>query len=41
VLRVMTLQRPDVTVRVVLNTRQTPAMTELLHALNPAIAKNA
>ncbi|MFZ1389974.1 MAG: acyltransferase [Dokdonella sp.] len=40
VLRVMTLQRPDVTVRVVLNTRQTPAMTELLHALNPAIAKN-
>ena len=40
VLRVMTLQRPDVTVRVVLNTRQTPAMTELLHALNPAIANN-
>ncbi len=40
VLRVMSLQRPDVTVRVVLNTRQTPAMTELLHALNPAIANN-
>ncbi len=40
VLRVLSLQRPDVTVRVVLNTRQTPVMTELLHALNPAIANN-
>ena len=40
VLRVMSLQRPDVKVRVVLNTQQTPAMTELLHALNPEIAKN-
>jgi predicted LPLAT superfamily acyltransferase len=40
VLRVMSLQRPDVKVRVVLNTQQTPAMTELLHALNPAIANN-
>ncbi len=40
VMRVLSLQRPDVTVRVVLNTRQTPVMTELLHALNPAIAKN-
>lgn len=39
-LRVMSLQRPDVTVRVVLNTQQTPAMTELLHALNPDIARN-
>ena len=38
VLRVMSLQRPDVTVRVVLNTRQTPVMTELFHALNPALA---
>lgn len=40
VLRVMSLQRPDVKVRVVLNTQQTPAMTELLHALSPDIAKN-
>jgi predicted LPLAT superfamily acyltransferase len=39
-LRVMSLQRPDVKVRVVLNTKQTPVMTELLHALNPAIANN-
>ncbi|HMM66426.1 MAG TPA: acyltransferase [Dokdonella sp.] len=39
-LRVMSLQRPDVKVRVVLNTKQTPAMTELLHALNPELAKN-
>jgi predicted LPLAT superfamily acyltransferase len=39
-LRVMSLQRPDVKVRVVLNTQQTPVMTELLHALNPAIANN-
>ncbi|HET9033279.1 MAG TPA: acyltransferase [Dokdonella sp.] len=40
VLRVLSLRRPDVTVRVVLNTQQTPAMTDLLHALNPAIANN-
>lgn len=39
-LRVLSLQRPDVKVRVVLNTQQTPAMTELLHALNPDIASN-
>ncbi len=39
-LRVLSLQRPDVKVRVVLDTQQTPAMTELLHALNPAIAEN-
>ena len=39
VMRVLSLQRPDVTVRVVLNTRQTPVMTELFHALNPAMAK--
>ncbi len=39
-LRVLSLQRPDVKVRVVLDTLQTPAMTELLHALNPGIAKN-
>ena len=39
VLRVLSLTRPDVTVRVVLNTRQTPVMTELFHALNPQMAK--
>jgi predicted LPLAT superfamily acyltransferase len=39
-LRVLSLQRPDVKLRVVLNTQQTPAMTELLHALNPDIAKS-
>jgi len=38
-LRVLSLTRPDVTVRVVLNTRQTPVMTELFHALNPQMAK--
>jgi predicted LPLAT superfamily acyltransferase len=40
VLRVLSLQRPDVEVRVVLDTQQTPALTELLHALNPAVALN-
>lgn len=39
-LRVLSLQRPDVKFRVVLDTQQTPALTELLHALNPDIAKN-
>lgn len=39
-LRVMSLQRPDVKFRVVLDTQQTPALTELLHALNPEIARN-
>ena len=39
-LRAMSLQRPDVKFRVVLDTQQTPAMTELLHALNPEIARN-
>ncbi len=39
-LRVLSLRRPDVKVRVVLDTQQTPAMTELLHELNPAIARN-
>lgn len=38
-LRVLSFQRPDVKVRVVLDTQQTPAMTELLHALAP-VAKN-
>lgn len=40
VLRSFSLQRPDVKVRVVLDTQQTPVMTRLLHALNPAIANN-
>lgn len=39
-LRALSLKRPDVKFRVVLNTQQTPAMTEMLHALNPEIAKN-
>lgn len=39
-LRVLSLRRPDVKVRVVLDTQQTPVMTELLHALNPGIASN-
>lgn len=38
VLRALAAQRPDIRVRVVMDRRQTPAMTELLHALNPAIA---
>ncbi|GAA0712723.1 acyltransferase [Dokdonella soli] len=40
VLRVAAAERPDVKVRVVLDTQQTPALTELLHALNPEIARN-
>lgn len=39
-LRALALQHPDVKVRVVLDTQQTPAMTEMLHALNPEIAMN-
>lgn len=39
-LRVLSLRRPDVKVRVVLDTQQTPEMTEMLHALNPEIARN-
>ncbi len=37
-LRVLSLRREDVDVRVVLDTQATPVMTELLHALNPKIA---
>ncbi len=37
-LRVLSLRREDVDVRVVLDTQATPVMTELLHALNPTIA---
>lgn len=40
VLRVAAEDRPDVKVRVVLDTQKTPALTELLHALNPAIGRN-
>ena len=38
VLRVLAVERPDVQVRVVMDTQQTPAMTAMLHALNPAVA---
>lgn len=40
VLRVAASERPDVKVRVVLDTQQTPALTELLHAINPEIRRN-
>jgi predicted LPLAT superfamily acyltransferase len=40
VLRVLATERPDVKVCAVLDTQKTPAMTELLHALNPAVARN-
>ncbi|HET6545616.1 MAG TPA: acyltransferase [Rhodanobacteraceae bacterium] len=40
VLRVLAMERPDAKVRVVLDTQQTPALTDLLHALNPGIARN-
>lgn len=38
VLRVLSRERPEVKVRVVLDKSQTPAVTELLHALDPTIA---
>lgn len=40
VLRVAAAARPDVKVRVVLDTQQTPALTEMLHAINPEIGRN-
>jgi predicted LPLAT superfamily acyltransferase len=40
VLRVAASERPDVNVRVVLDTQKTPALTELLHAINPEIGRN-
>ena len=40
VLRVLAVERPDVKVCAVLDTQKTPALTEMLHALNPAIARN-
>lgn len=39
VLRVLSLRRPDVTVRVVLDVKHNPAITSLLAELNPAVAK--
>jgi predicted LPLAT superfamily acyltransferase len=38
VLRTIAARRPDVRVRALMDRQQTPAMTELLHALNPAVA---
>jgi predicted LPLAT superfamily acyltransferase len=38
VMRTLAARRPDVRVRVVMDRQQTPALTDLLHALNPAIA---
>jgi predicted LPLAT superfamily acyltransferase len=38
VLRVLSLQRPEYTIRVVLDKAHNPAMTQLLDALNPAVA---
>lgn len=40
ILRTLAQERPDVCVRVVMDRRQTPALTEFLHALNPDIAAN-
>lgn len=40
VLRVAASERPDVKLRVVLDTQKTPALTELLHAINPEIRRN-
>ena len=39
-LRVLATERPDVRVCALLDTQKTPALTELLHALNPAVARN-
>ncbi len=40
VLRVLASERPDVKVCALLDTQKTPAMTRILHSLNPAVAKN-
>jgi predicted LPLAT superfamily acyltransferase len=40
VLRALGETRPDVRICVVMDRQQTPALTELMHALNPAIAAN-
>jgi predicted LPLAT superfamily acyltransferase len=39
-LRVLASERPDVKVCALLDTQKTPAMTQILHSLNPAVAKN-
>ena len=39
-LRVLAAERPDVKVCALLDTQKTPALTELLHELNPAVARN-
>jgi predicted LPLAT superfamily acyltransferase len=39
-LRVLAAERPDVKVCALLDTQKTPALTELLHALNPEVARN-
>jgi len=40
ILRVLARERPEVKLKVVLDKSQTPAITELLHALNPAIGSS-
>ena len=40
VLRVLATERPDVKVCALLDTQKTPALTEILHSLNPAVAQN-
>lgn len=40
ILRVLAREKPEVKLRVVLDKSQTPAITELLHALNPAIGES-
>lgn len=40
VLRVLATRRPDYTIKIVLDKKQSPAMTKLLGALNPQLAAN-
>ena len=40
VLRVLATRRPDYTIKIVLDKQQSPAMTQLLGALNPQLAAN-
>lgn len=40
VLRVLAMRRPDYTIKIVLDKKQSPAMTQLLDALNPQLAAN-
>lgn len=40
ILRVLARERPEVPLKVVLDKSQTPAITEMLHALNPAIGRS-